>query len=115
MNDLKFAVRQLLRTPGFTFVAVVTLALGIGANAAIVTMIDTLAWKAVKAREPERLVGVFQHAKENPNDYNFFSFQDYLDLRTDKSVFSDLSAFNLAQVGVREGDLLRRVTALVVS
>jgi putative ABC transport system permease protein len=115
MNDLKFAVRQLLRNPGFTLVAVVTLALGIGANASIVTMIDTLAWKSVKARQPERLVGVFQHAKENPNDYQFFSFQDFLDLRTDKSVFSDVAAFNMTQVALREGELVRRVTALVVS
>jgi predicted permease len=115
MNDLKFAVRQLLRSPGFTVVAVLTLALGIGANAAIVTMIDTLAWKSIKARQPERLVGVFQHAKENPNDYQFFSFRDYLDLREDKSALSDLAAFNMAQVGVREGELIRRVTTLVVS
>jgi predicted permease len=115
MNDLKFAVRQLLRSPGFTIVAVLTLALGIGANAAIVTMIDTLAWKSIKARQPDRLVGIFQHAKENPNDYQFFSFRDFLDLRQDKSVLSDLAAFNMAQVGVREGELIRRVTALVVS
>jgi predicted permease len=115
MNDLKFAVRQLLRSPGFTIVAVLTLALGIGANAAIVTMIDTLAWKSIKARQPERLVGVFQHAKENPKDYQFFSFRDYLDLREDKSVVSDLAAFNMASVAVREGELIRRVTSLVVS
>src|SRR5688572_24910934 len=115
MNDLKFALRQLLRSPGFTFVAVVTLALGIGANAAIVTMINTLAWKNINAREPERLVGVFQHRTEDPRHFDFFSFPDFLDLRSDKSVFSDLAAFNLAQVGVREGDLVRRVPALVVS
>ena len=115
MNDLKFAIRQLLRSPGFTIVAVVTLALGIGANAAIVTMIDTLAWKSIKARQPDRLVGVFQHAKENPNDYQFFSFRDYLDLREDKSVLNDLAAFNMAQVAVREGEMIRRVTSLVVS
>jgi len=115
MNDLKFAVRQLLRSPGFTLIAIATLALGIGANAAIVTMIDTLAWKSIKAWQPKRLVGVFQHAKENADDYSFFSFQDFLDLRTDKSVFTDLAAFNMAQVGVREGELLRHVSALVVS
>lgn len=115
MNDLKFAVRQLLRSPGFSIIAIVTLALGIGANAAIVTMINTLAWKSINARDPKTLVGVFQHRTDDVNHYDFFSFADYLDLRTDKSVFSDLAAFNMASVGVREGELVRRVTALVVS
>jgi putative ABC transport system permease protein len=115
MNDFKFAVRQLLRSPGFSIIAIVTLALGIGANAAIVTMINSLAWKSIKAQQPERLAGVFQHRTEDVTQYDFFSFADYQDLRTDKSVFSDLAAFNMASVGVREGELVRRVTALVVS
>src|SRR5438309_1420150 len=112
MNDMKFAFRQLLRSLGFTSVAVLTLALGIGANAAIVTMIDAIAWKSLKAREPQRLVGVFQHEQKNPDEYQFFSFQDFLDLRRDKSVFSDLAAYNMAQVGVREGELIRSAPAL---
>lgn len=115
MNDFRFAIRQLLRSPGFSAVAILTLALGIGANAAIVTMIQTLAFKNVTAKEPEKLVGIFQQKRDDSKDFEFFSYLDFADLRSDKSVWTDLAAFNLPQVGVREGELMRRVGAALVS
>jgi len=56
MNDLKFAFRQLLKNPGFTAVAVLTLALGIGANTAIFTVINTLLLRSLPVEKPEELV-----------------------------------------------------------
>jgi putative ABC transport system permease protein len=56
MNDLKFALRQLLKNPGFTAVAVLTLALGIGANTAIFTVINTLVLRSLPVRDPQELV-----------------------------------------------------------
>src|SRR2546422_1390320 len=58
MNDLRFAFRQLLKNPGFTAVAVLTLALGIGANTAIFTLINALVLRSLHVPEPERLVRV---------------------------------------------------------
>ena len=58
MNDLKFALRQLLKNPGFTAVAVLTLALGIGANTAIFTVISTLMLRSLPVKDPEELVTV---------------------------------------------------------
>src|SRR3989442_13116287 len=55
MNDFKFAFRQLLKNPGFTAVAVLTLALGIGANTAIFTLINALVLRSLHVPEPERL------------------------------------------------------------
>jgi len=55
MHDLKFAVRQLLKNPGFTTVAVLTLALGIGANAAIFSLLDAIVLRSLPVREPGRL------------------------------------------------------------
>src|SRR5439155_12850909 len=56
MNDLKFAFRQLLKNPGFTAVAVLTLALGIGANVAVFSMANAVLWQPLNFPEPNQLV-----------------------------------------------------------
>ena len=56
MNDLKFAVRQLLKNPGFTSVAVLTLALGIGANSAVFTVINAVLFRRLPFPDADRLV-----------------------------------------------------------
>src|SRR5215472_14802291 len=60
MNDLKFAFRQLLKNPGFTAVAVLTLALGIGANTAIFSFVYTILLKPLPYPNPDRLVQLFE-------------------------------------------------------
>ena len=61
MNDLKFAFRQLLKNPGFTAVAVLTLALGIGANTAIFSVINGILLRPLPYRDPNRLVWLYQN------------------------------------------------------
>jgi hypothetical protein len=59
MNDLRFALRQLIKAPVFTLIAVLTLALGIGANSAIFTLVDSLFLRGLPFQEPHRLVRIY--------------------------------------------------------
>src|SRR4029453_16230998 len=115
MNDLKFAIRQLLKNPGFTAVAVLTLALGIGANTTIFTLINAFLLKPVGGGEPERLVGVYSQDTTRPGEFRNFSYPNFTDLRANKDVFEDVYAFTPNDVGVTEGDTTRRVFSLNLS
>ena len=96
-QDLRFAGRQLRKSPGFTSVAVLTLALGIGANTAIFTVVNALLLRMLPVEDPQQLVVV-----GNPNDPNsrsngtprsdVFSYPLYKELRDRNSVFSGLAA-----------------------
>jgi putative ABC transport system permease protein len=72
MNDLKFAVRQLLKNPGFTAVAVLTLALGIGANTAICDVVDKLLVRVLPVERPTELVTIGFNAGCNIGDEFFY-------------------------------------------
>src|SRR4030095_13721974 len=91
MNDLKFALRQLLKNPGFTFVAVLTLALGIGANTAIFTVINTLMLRSLPAQEPEEWMQIVSGGGSALNNYHF-SYPMYERLRDGTRSLSGLFA-----------------------
>ena len=95
MNDLKFAFRQLLKNPGFTAVAVLTLALGIGLNAGIFTILNAVALRPLLVQGSERLVCVFQDFSRNRgrvlrnvyDDANRASYSEYRKYRDHDHVF----------------------------
>src|SRR5207237_5053977 len=64
MNDLKLAFRQLRKSPGFTVIAVLTLALGIGLNTSIFSLIDDLFLRPLPFKEPQRLLHLYSNARE---------------------------------------------------
>ena len=95
MNDLKFAFRQLLKNPGFTAVAVLTLALGIGANSAIFSLVNAVLLKALPYHEPERIVMLWT---DNPSmNLGFHELPptplDLLDWRNQAQSFEQIAAF----------------------
>jgi predicted permease len=97
LQDLRYAMRQLRKSPGFTAVAVITLALGIGANTAIFTVVNALLLKMLPVRDPQQLVVVGDPARPNTRSNgtprtDVFSYPLYKELRDRNSVFSGLCA-----------------------
>src|SRR5204863_10085234 len=64
MTDLRFALRQLRKSPGFTLLALITLALGIGLNTAIFSLINDLFLRGLSFKEPQRVVHMYSNARE---------------------------------------------------
>ena len=117
MNDIRFAFRQLLKNPGFTAVAVLTLAFGIGANTIIFALINAVLFRPVLAQRPDQLVSVYQENRggRNPGQWRHFSYPDFVDLRSDRTVFTDLAAVDFALVGVRDRGLNEMLPTVLVS
>jgi predicted permease len=115
-QDVRHSLRFLAKSPGFTAVAVLVLALGIGANSAIFSLANTLLLKPQpQDRLPGTLVGVFSQDRTRPDSYRAFSYPNYADIRDTNQVFSDLMAHSLSMVGITEGDTTRRTFASIVS
>jgi putative ABC transport system permease protein len=94
LRDLRFALRRLLRAPGFTAAAVICLALGIGANTAIFTVINAVLLRPLPFAEPARLVGVWEANSLRRSERNVVAPANYLDWVSENTVFSDMSAVN---------------------
>jgi predicted permease len=90
IQDVRYGLRVLAKSPGFTAIAVLTLALGIGANTAIITLIDGLLLKRLPIREPDRLVA-FSDPAMRDDDFTGYSYPEFVELRDHNSVLSGLA------------------------
>ncbi|MFZ0595071.1 MAG: ABC transporter permease [Bryobacteraceae bacterium] len=90
LNDLRFGARMLRKAPGFSTVAVLTLALGIGANTAIFSFVDSVLLKPLPYPEPERIVNVWE--KPPQYDRNGISTMNFLDWQRQNTVFTAMAA-----------------------
>jgi putative ABC transport system permease protein len=121
LQDLHCAVRQLRKSPAFTAVAVITLALGIGANTAIFVLLDQVLLRSLPVKDPDQLVllrftGADRgHISSRTDDALYFSYPMYRDLRDRNSVFSGLIATDAAQAGVQWHNEPELVQAELVS
>ena len=91
-QDMSYAVRVLRKNPAFTATAVLTLALGIGANSAIFSVVNAVLLRPLPFADPGRLVLIFSTAK-NGNRYDVSTYPDYADWRNQNRSFSDMAAF----------------------
>lgn len=103
-QDLRYAVRQVARTPGVTTTAVLTLALGIGVNAAVFAVYDILVLRPLPSRDPDQLVDIRgRHDRSGAGPNPRFSYPDYLDYCEGTQAFSDLVAVTEIAVLLPEG------------
>src|SRR5262245_20354400 len=92
-QDLRFGARMLIKKPGFTLIAILTLALGIGLNTALFTIFDAFVLKPLPLKDADSIVYVTGHNREGDRN-RLFSYLDYLDYRDRNTVFSGLMAQN---------------------
>src|SRR6266403_2881199 len=116
IQDFKFAVRQLFKAPGFTAVAVLTLALAIGVNSAIFALINGVVLHPVVPLRPSEVVNVFTARQNASHDYRQVSNRQSRERRQNgREVFADLAALEFAVAGIGRDHEMRRSFAFLTS
>lgn len=112
---MKFALRQLLRNPGFAAVAILTLALGIGANTAIFSVLHAVVLRPFQYPEAERIVFVSVHDRDHADSLNSLSYPDLLDYAAQNEVFEHFGGALDGSIVVSEGPDPARVKGCCLS
>src|SRR5689334_2115530 len=116
IQDFKFALRQLLKAPGFTTIAVLTLALAIGVNSAIFALVHSVVLRSAVPLRPNEVVNIFTARQNASHDYRQFSYNEYRDLRDNGAeVFADVTALEFAVAGIGRDHEMRRSFAFLTS
>lgn len=113
-QDLRYGARMLVKNPGFALIAIMTLALGIGANTAIFSVVNAVLLRPLPFYSPERLLVLGQTEAEDRNYLSQFSFRNFADLRQQTKAFERLAAYynnNMTLTGQGEAARLRATVA----
>src|ERR1044071_7374878 len=117
MNDLRFALRQLARKPGFTLMVVLTLALGIGATTAIFSVVNAALLRPLPYKAPEQLVRIYTEFPKFPNGgLRRFAVSppEFLDFRREAKLWESIEAYSTTGVNITGESDPVRVRACVV-
>jgi predicted permease len=114
LYDLRHAARVLAKSPGFTAVAVLSVALGIGANATIFSFLNAIFLRPLPVEDPGHVAFVFTSDFSGPL-YGGSSYPDYLDFRTKTDAFAGLAAYTVAPMSLAEGSRTDRVFGELVT
>ena len=115
-QDLRFAVRMLLKSPGFTAVAVLCIALGIGTNTTAFSVVNAILLRPFPYANPESLVFVHQVHQAKEVEFGGYSYADYLDLRTQAGSFSQIAAYsNRTLVFANKGEEPERIQGAAIA
>src|SRR2546423_8935141 len=104
LRDLRYGVRILANQPGFTAVAVLALALGIGVNTAILSAVNGFVLRPLPVEKPAELLAPYWGKKTDTEVWGQFSYPNYVDLREQNKSFSDLCAWRETPAGVSSGE-----------
>src|SRR6267378_1095351 len=115
IQDFRFAFRQLVKTPGFTAVAVLTLSLAIGVNSAIFALINGVVLRPMVPLRPQEVVNVFNCRQNASHDYRQFSYNEYREMHENGEVFVDVAALEFAVAGIGRDHEIRRSFAFLTS
>jgi putative ABC transport system permease protein len=114
-QDMRYGIRQLRKSPGFTTAIVLTLALGIGANTSIFSVINAVLFRPLPFIEPDRLVLVWQTDQSEGNQCQKSSYPNVRDWRHDNQVFEDMAVFHASSRIFTDAQGTRRIPGGIVS
>ncbi len=114
LQDLRFGLRQLLRKPGFAALAIISMALGIGANTSIFSLVDTVLLRPLAVQEPSQLVELYG-TTHNGQDWSLQSYPNYKDYRDHNTVFSGLMVYRVEVSSLTVNHSSNRVWGYLVS
>src|ERR1041385_7942850 len=113
IKDIRYAIRNLIKRPGFVAIAVITLALGIGANTAIFSLVNTVMLRSLPVERPNEIVSVVVRGKDD--SMSAFSYPNYKDFRDRNDVLSGLLVYRFVPLSLSRGSANERVWGYEVS
>jgi cell division protein FtsX len=116
LSDVRYACRALAGTPAFTAVAVLILAVGIGLNTAVFSLINMVLLRPLHGEsQPGQLAALYANDRTRPDSYHSLSYPAYVDVRDRNQVFTRTAGLAVTMVGLGEGEMTRRAFAFVAT
>src|SRR5258706_16434064 len=109
LRDIRYGVRSLLKRPGFTAIAVITVALGIGANTAIFSVVNGVLLRPLPYPEPDRLEMVYGISSQAAQEKTPLCEADFLDWKSQNQVFESLAAFSTSRFNYTGGETPQQI------